>query len=175
MVTEQQSLITELGLTKEVVAKIACGNDPEKSVRTMAKYLLNQFASGAMILRRETVERIDKLVGKGVGEDDIVQLIGEALAGQGDEWVKARVDPINHESLKQLADMAGKTIPEFVQDYFEHSIAQGWMWDYTPTVDRNVSFTLDQKRDLEKLLGVTNLMGSDLYDFVMEGKPAEES
>lgn len=172
---ETVKIKTEIKLPEDVLAKISVGGDPVKTVTSMAEYLLTTFANGAMIVKPETLERIDKLIGMKIGEEDLVQMAAEAYNANESGWVRARLDPVNLPALEDLARMAGNTVQEFVQSYFDEAMEKGWMWQHDPRGQEQVTLTLEQKRDIEKRLGVESLMGDDVYKFICKNaeKPLE--
>lgn len=174
-VAEQVRIKTEIKLSEETLAKISVGGDPIKTVTSMAEYLLTMFADGAMVVKPETLDRIDKLVGIKIAEEDLVQMAAEAYNAKESGWVRARVDPINRPALEDLARMSGKTLDEFVQGYFDEAMEKGWMWQHDGRGQEQIVLTLEQKRDIEKRLGVESLMGDDVYKFICKNavKPVE--
>lgn len=144
----------------------------QKELSGTATYLLQELARGGMMLDSGTVEAISSTTGEITHPSDVLRAVEHANHRDSGRC-KAEIfwDPAYDKYYQELAASRGTDAQHMFQDTVNFIQEKGWLDIQLPETAQ-VLLTMGQRTELEEMLGVENLTGQDLYDFIAEHSTA---
>ncbi len=173
------TLPVELTISKDAYNKISAvkktdGGNLALALSIMCAQFLESFAGGGLMVKPETMKRIEDSVGSSVSNDAELLEIIEKSAGreEGQYTIKVNVEPALWPAICEHCNVIGMTPQEAMSDMGMRMIRDSLAFyvsnqEYAPVI------YLEEKdgRKLEKLLGKKNFTGKDIMALIAEKEP----
>lgn len=161
----------------ESLKKRAGDQPPLAVIAACAKYLLENYAFGGVMLKPTHVTRIVGALPNASNENidiDIVKAVEKAAGMEDGQHVfKAHLDPAYIQPAQEVADAQGVDLEYLVTDALNTMLGNGWLYDFQ-TEGGVIRLTMDQLAEIQEILGQKTIFAHDLLNAMRLAKPALE-
>lgn len=127
----------QVDLSEESFANLTSlskANSPQESASLWAKFLLDNYVNGGMMLTPSDLQTIEKSAGLSMsGPGDIISAIQASAGRDGGQYtVKASIEPAFWPHLEESASARGMAPSELLSELINYAVSEGWLYEWEP-------------------------------------------
>lgn len=143
------------------------GPDPEATLAKVGEDLVEQLATGGVMLDPASVRKIETAIGDFEIEDLITAVEKGAKARRGKKVIEFAVDPSQLTNIEAHCRSIGKTVDSALQECIQYCLDNGWFFSITPP-EHVLKLSKADYQELSEILDQEVLHGADIVEYIRE-------